>query len=105
MTLTILTLIITYLITALIGAFSLWIITKIFSADPLGFVPCLVIAGIIQLISAIGIPFLPLIILFIILVKTDAFNGIAAYFAVGLFGAIQFFLFSMIALMIEGLLK
>jgi hypothetical protein len=67
-----------------------------FSEEPPNFVPCLIGAGITEFVNLFGIPILPFVVLFIVLIKIGGFEGMPAFFATILYGAIEIFLFGLI---------
>ena len=88
--------ILAYILMVLIGGIALWIVAKLFSGDPPNIIQCFVGAGIAEFISLFGIPFVPFVVLFIVLIKIGGFEGIPAFFATMLYGLIKLFLFGII---------
>ena len=95
--------ILAYILMVLIGGVALWIVAKLFSGDPPGIIQCFVGAGIAELVSLFDIPFVPFIVLFIVLIKIGGFEGMPAFFATMLYGIMKLFLFGIIVAMLAGI--
>lgn len=85
-----------YVLTVLIGGLSLWIVAKLFSADPPNIIWCFIGAGIAEFVNLFRIPLLPFIVLFVVLIKIGGFQGMPAFFATILYGLIKVFLVGII---------
>lgn len=73
--------ILAYILMVLIGGIVLWIIAKLFSGYPPNIIQCFVGAGIAEFVSLFDIPFIPFIVLFIVLIKIGRFEAVPAFVA------------------------
>jgi hypothetical protein len=95
--------ILAYILMVLIGGIALWIVAKLFSGDSPGIIQCFIGAGIAEFVSLFGIPLVPFIVLFIVLIKIGGFEGMPAFFATMLYGIMKLFLFGIIVATLTGI--
>ena len=93
---------IAYPIMVLVGGLAIFIIAKLFSPDSPNIIDCFKGAAIAEFVSLFGIPFLPLVVLVIVLMKIGGFKGLPAIFAALLYGLVKFFIFGAIVVILAG---
>lgn len=98
-----LVLLIIYPIMVLVGGFAIFIIAKVFSADSPDIMQCFKGAAIAEFVSLFNIPFLPFIVLFIVLIQIGHFKGMPALFATVLYGIVKFLILSTVAVVLVGI--
>jgi len=89
-------LILAYIFVIILGGVAMWIIAKLFSADPPHLIQCFVGAGIAEFVSIFNIPVIPFIVLYVMLIKMADFDGISAFVATMLYVIIKLLLFGII---------
>ena len=85
-----------YVLMVLIGGTVLWIISKLFSGNSPSIISCYIGASIAEFVSLFDIPFVPFIVLFIVLIKIGDFEIMPAFFGTIIYGIMKLFLFAMI---------
>lgn len=96
-------LVLAYVVMVLIGGVALWVVGKLFSADPPRIVPCFMGAAVAELVSLTGVPYIPFIVLLVVLIKVGGFEGMPAFFATILYGIMKMFLFGIIIATLVGI--
>lgn len=92
-----------YPLMVLVGGFAIFIIAKIFSASSPNIMECFKGAAIAEFVSLFNIPFLPFIVLFIVLIQIGGFRGMPALFATVLYGIVKFLIFGAVVVVLAGI--
>jgi hypothetical protein len=77
------------LLMVLAGGLALWLVGKFFSLNSQGLFSCMVGALVVEVIGLSGIPYVPFIVLFVILIKFFDFGGVPAFVATGIYAIVR----------------